>query len=198
MKTSKKCLNRITIALFVANLYLFSSVLTAQIQGIYFTADDFTHNKLSFAKGENKKCKIHIHDYLFNAHIKVTCGDSVYNFNKDSVFGFKDGDGISHRFFNKEVYTILNPTENILLYKVMVSAKTKYDPAVYSYRFSKDAYSPLYSLRTKNLEACFETNKIFIELLDVHFKNDGELLEYDDIHKMYKLNRLIELSKDQK
>ncbi len=197
MKTSKTCLSRITIVLFVAKIYFFSALLTAQVQGLYLTAYDFSNHKLSFAKGENKKYKIKIHDYSFHAHIKVTCGDSVYHFSKDSVFGYRENE-VTHRFYKGDTYSILNPAENILIYKLMVSAKTKYEAAVYSYHFSKDANSPIYSLTTKNLEACFETNTSFIKLMDVHFKSDRELLEYDNIHKMYKINRLLELSKNEK
>lgn len=197
MKTSKTCLSRMTIALFVAKIYFFSTLLTAQVNGLYLTGNDFKNHKLRFTKEENKKCKIKIHDYSFHAHIKVTYGDSVYHFSKDSVYGYIE-DEIPHRFFKKDTYAILNPTETILIYKLMVSAKTKYDEAVYSYYFSKDANSPIYPLTTKNLEVCFETNTAFIKLMDVHFNSDRDLLEYDNIHKMYKINRLLELSKTEK
>jgi len=194
MKTSKKSLKRILIALFGAMFCLFNSSIMAQAQGIYISAADFKTNKLSFGDEKLKKCKIKLHEFSYKHPVKVSCGDSVFSFSKDSIYGYKDKEGISHRFFNKNVFEILNPGEAILLYKILVCPKTKYDQAKYEYFFSKDVNSPIVALILNNLEANFETNKTFVELLDVHFKNNEELLMYDSIHKMYKINHLLELS----
>lgn len=36
---------------------------------------------------------------------------------------------------------------------------------------------------------------LFNVLLEVYFQNDNELIEYDNLHKIYILNRIYELSK---
>ena len=199
MKTRRKTLYWNFIALIVVKFSLFSSLLTAQsVQGIYLSADDFTSNKLSFEKGSSKKYKIKLHSLSFKSPIKITWGDSIIHLNKDSVFGYKDHDGTSYRFFNKTVFTMMNPGANILLYKVMSAAKTKYEEATYSYYYSKDVNSPVMSLTLRNLENTFSDNKVFVDFLEVHFRNNDELLEYDSNHRMYKINHLLELSKNQK
>src|ERR1700756_5326993 len=116
MKTRKKTLYGITIALTVAISCLFNSVVSAQsTQGIYLSAADFANNKLSYEHGSAGNCKIKIHDGSFNSPIKITCGETVLHLSKNSVYGFKDHENISHRFYNKAVYEIINPGANIVL-----------------------------------------------------------------------------------
>ena len=197
MKTRKKPLYGIVIVLILIQLGLMHTKLRAQsVQGIYLSANDFINNKLSYTKNEN--CKIKMHSAFFNSHIKITCGETSLELSKDSVFGFKDRENISQRFYNKKVYEVINPGANILVYKIKVTGKTKYEPATYNYYFSKEAKSPVLPLTIKNLETSFSENQMFIDFLEVHFKTDGDLLEYDTNHAMYKVNYLLELSKNQK
>jgi hypothetical protein len=199
MKTRKKPLYGIAIVLILIQLGLLHTELRAQsVQGIYLSANDFTNNKLSYDKNVNENCKIKMHSASFNSHIKIICGETSLELSKDSVFGFKDRENISHRFYNKKVYEVMNPGANILVYKIKVTGKTKYEPATYNYYFSKEAKSPVLPLTIKNLEASFSDNQMFIDFLEVHFKTDGDLLEYDINHAMYKVNYLLELSKNQK
>lgn len=196
MKTRKKTLCKYFIALIVVKFCLFSPLIKAQsVLGIYLSSTDFTSNNLWFKKGVNKKCKIKMHNLSFKLPIKITCGDSILQLSKDSVYGYKDAENSSYRFFNKKTYTIMNPGETILLYKLISVVKTKYEEPTYSYYFSKDASSLVLPLNLNNIENTFGSNKMFIDFLEVHFKNDNELLEYDSNHKIYKINRLLELSK---
>ncbi len=193
MKTNRNCLTRIFIALIVTVCY--NSLQAQKAQGLYMLASDFISHKLSFSTNEHTHCKIKLHNLSIRSNIKITRGDSVFQFSKDSVYGFKDHEGISHRFFNKTVYAIINPDETILLYRVLAAGKTKYEAETYGYYFSKDAASPVLPLRMGELERSFSDNNVFVDFLEVHFKNDGELLEFDQNHKMYKLNHLLQLSK---
>jgi hypothetical protein len=162
MKTRQKPLYGMVIALTVLKLCFFGTTLTAQsTQGIYLSGNDFVNNKLSYTHSEN--CKVKIRDGAFNSYIKVTCGETVLHLSKDSVFGYRDHENVSHRFFNKTIYEVINQGANILLYKLMTSAKTKYQEAVYGYYFSKDAFSPILSLTINNLENSFQENKTFID-----------------------------------
>jgi hypothetical protein len=199
MKTRKKPLYGIVIAFTLMQLGIFNSELKAQnALGIYLSANDFANNKLSYEKNSNEKCKIKIHSASFNSHIKVTCGETTLQFSKDSIFGYKDHENIAHRFYDKKVYEVMNPGANILVYKIRIAGKTKYEQATYNYYFSKEAKAPILPLTIKNLETSFSENQMFIDFLEVHFKTDGDLLEYDTNHVMYKVNYLLELSKNQK
>ena len=72
----------------------------------------------------------------------------------------------------------------------------KNQPVQVTYYFSKDAGSAIFPLTMKNVEQAFSDNKAFQELLEIHFKKDNELTDYDTTHKKYELNRLLELSKN--
>jgi hypothetical protein len=160
--------------------------------GIYLSAKDFTDCKLSHS-GQNSKIKVH--ETFKKDIVEVKCNDSLLTFKKKDIFGYRDKNGQSYRFSQDVVYPILNPCETIVLYKKTTGMDTKSSEAVDTYYFSKDAFSSIIPLSLRNLESTFANNKTFVELLEVHFADNSNLLEYDNIHKMYKLNRLLELSK---
>lgn len=195
MKTSVNSLSRISIVLTVAIIYLSGSFVMAQrATGIYLTTDDFMNNKLSYTNFENRRCKIRLRDISFKLPIKITCGDSTLRLKKDSIYGYKDCEGGLHRLFSKQVYTIVSLDSNIQLYRVMTSGKTKYETPSYDYYFSRTPASPVYLLSFRNIERIYVDNNKFCEFIEMHFSADTELLEYDDWHKTYKINRLLELS----
>ncbi|MGZ3865495.1 MAG: hypothetical protein ACXVC6_02175 [Bacteroidia bacterium] len=198
MKTRQKHLYRIFLALFLVKMVLFADEIYAQpARGIYLNASDFILNKLSYASVSDKNCKIKIRALSFHKSIKIVCGDSVMHISKDSVYGYRDRENISHRFYNKVVYEVLNPREDILLYRIMISGKTKYEEAVFNYYFSKNAHAAVLPLTLGNIETSFGENKLFIDFIETYFKTDEELVEFDPLHKKYKLNRLLELSKNE-
>ncbi len=196
MKTNVKSLYWIYFAL----MFLFFGALQAQqITGIYLSGADFNSNKMAFSKEKKKKCKIKLHDFSYKNYVTVKYCDSVYTFKKDSIFGYKDNSGVSHRFYGKDIYPIVNQGEQILLYRVeKVTGDTKNRQVYINYYFSKDANSPILPLTINYLERAFSDNKSFSELLEIHFGSSSDLMEYDSLHKMHKINRLLELSKTHK
>jgi hypothetical protein len=199
METRKNYLLRISMAIIITMVYLFNFCLVAQKPlGIYLSANDFITNKLFFVKNENRKCKIRLHDYSFNSKMKIICGHNIYKLCKDSVFGYLDWQGLPYRFYNKTNYLILNTDTNVVLYRHLVSSGSKYKDAVYSYHFSADISTSIFPLTINDLENCFKTNIEFVRMLEIYFKNDDELLQYYNLHNQYKINRLFQLSKNQK
>lgn len=195
MKTSIKSLSRISIALTVAIIYLSGSLVIAQkASGIYITANDFTNNKLSFTRLENKKFKIRLHGISFKLPIKIVCGDSILRLKKDSVYGYRDSEGGKHRFFKDEAYAVVKGDSNIVIYKILISGKSKYGEAFYTYFFSRNDRSPIYLLSLRNIEMIYKENRKFCEFVEIHFKSDNELFEYDHLHTTFKINRLLALS----
>ena len=62
------------------------------------------------------------------------------------------------------------------------------------YYFSTNVSAALQDLTKANLKAAFPNNHKFHDALDANFKEDKELINYDDFHKMYKVNRLLQNS----
>jgi hypothetical protein len=161
--------------------------------GIYKTAADFLQRKLSYAI--NYKTEKHtINDnILFNDDkIKVKHAGQTYTLLKSETYGYKDMKGNEFRFVDKKEYKILNPGEPLLIYVYQHLAHSpkeaeKYPPM---YFFSVDAASAPVNLTKSNLKNAFPNDHEFHDALDAQFKEDKELITYDDFHKMYKLNHI--------
>lgn len=164
-------------------------------QGIFLNADDFRAQKLTHASVHTH---IKLHEVFKKKIVEVKVRDSSYIYKKASIFGYRDKEGISCRFFNDEIFPILNPNETILIYRLDTAIPSKGLTKTYSYYFSADATRAVFPLLIANLEKEFKGNKAFLNLLEVHFSNSSDLSEYDPVHKMYKLNRLLELAENEK
>ena len=180
-------------------IFGFSSVLVAQqgTQGVYLTADDFKSNKISYANNQsNEKYKLHLNEFFNSPTIKIIKGDKIIKLKKDSIFGYHDKNNQSIRFYNKEEYTIINSSDNILMYiKSSVEGDLKNRHLVTKYYFSVDANSPIYPLTKHNLKTSYYNNASFLKLMDVYFYNDNDLITYDYQSKSYNLNRIYTNSK---
>jgi hypothetical protein len=193
-----KHLNRVLIV-FILLMSMKIQLSAQQISGIYMNGNDFNSGRLSFAKAKGKKCRVRLHESLYRPVIHIKYCDSEYSFNKDSVFGYRDLQGNDHRFYNKEIYQVLNRGEEILIYKIEKTVGGLKNPVeIVNYYFSINANSPVYLLTARNLERCFQDNRLFLEYIEVHFRSDNDLMEYDTIHNKYKLNSLLELSRKSK
>ena len=176
-----------TYALLFSLLLVTESICSQD--GIYLTSEDFLKNKMSYAKA-----KIKTHEFFRKEFIEVIYRDSLIKLSKKNVFGYKDHKNTS-RFFGTSVLEIINPGERILLYKKTSGTGLKNSPFSETYYFSKDAGSDVQALTISNIEDAFPENHEFIKLVGLSFHNDNELTDYDTTHSMYRLNRLLKLTK---
>lgn len=186
-----KSLNYILIQI----ICLFSGLAHAQNngRGIYLTSENFLSHKVSLA---SKHTRIKLHEIVNKELVVIKTKDSTSTFFKDSIFGYQDKEGNSFRFYNGEIYPIINPTETILIYKVSNGPVQKGQTKTYSYFFSKDVHSKIYPLKMNYILDEFNSNKPFTNILETHFNNTSNLLEYDDVHKVFKINRLLQITKN--
>ena len=179
------------------------SILSASAQrdssGIYKTTEDFQQRRLSYAINcKTEKHKINPNVFFKVAVVKVKHQGTTYTFKKSEVFGYRTCDGKEYKFVDDKEYSILNPTEPLIIYMYQHPAhsgkdvsKGMYQP---QYFFSKDASSPLQDFTKANLKAAFPGNHKFHDALDANFKEDKDLVNYDNFHKIYKINRLYSSS----
>jgi hypothetical protein len=162
--------------------------------GVYASAEDFTRQQLTLAIDcKTEKHKIKLNDFASKPYIEVIHQGKPHRFEKSQIFGFRLCDGKVFRFVDGRHYRLLNPTEQILLYKEEIPAMGK-NPGKTSYYFSKGAALPVMPLTLQNLKAGFADNHAFHDALDAQFKTDEGLAAYDSYHKMYKINHLLESS----
>jgi hypothetical protein len=90
-------------------------------------------------------------------------------------------------------YKVINNGEAILIYKHADPSHPpkeaeKYAPTYFFVTSSSDELMPLSKM---NLKKAFPVNHPFHDALDENFKEDKELINYDEFHKMYKINWLL-------
>jgi hypothetical protein len=61
---------------------------------------------------------------------------------------------------------------------------------VAGYFFSKTANGEIIPLTIMNLKRQFPTNTKFLDIIDMNFKYDDDLIAFDDVHKMLRINHL--------
>lgn len=173
---------------------LFSGLAHAQNngRGIYLSSEDFLSHNVTFA---SKHTRIKLNEIVNKEVVVIKTKDSTYTYFKDSIFGYQDNEGNSFRFYNGKTYPIINPTETILIYKVSNGPVQKGQTKLYSYFFSKDAHSKICPLQMNYILDEFNDNKAFTNTIETHFNNTDNLLEYDETHHIYKINRLLEIIK---
>ncbi len=127
--------------------------------GIYKTAEDFQNRKLSYAinyKTEKHKIK---NNLLFNnAEIKVIHEGTTYTLDKSNTYGYRSTKGEEYRFVDNKEYKILNPGEQIIIYKYVEVKPGKEIVKVDNYFFSTDAASAPQSLTKANIKVAFPDN----------------------------------------
>ena len=162
----------------------------AQNSGVYLSAADFASGKLTYEINcSTEKHKIQLNEFLNQDYITVVHDKQSHKLPKKEIFGYKDCDNITYRFAEKSHYVILNPTEEILLYKHTIEG-AKNQKAEIHYYFSVSGAGQVQSLTLMNLKNAFRGNHRLHDALDAEFKSDAELAQYDSFHKMYKINRL--------
>ena len=63
-----------------------------------------------------------------------------------------------------------------------------------TYFFSVGPNGDILPLTILNLKKAFPDNHTFHDFLDMSFRHDSDLTRYDNFHKMFKVNRLLEAS----
>jgi len=63
-----------------------------------------------------------------------------------------------------------------------------------AYFFSVGRTGEILPLTILNLKKAFPDNHAFHDSLDANFKNDAQLTKFDDFHRMFKVNRLLQAS----
>lgn len=158
--------------------------------GIYLSYSDYLNKTLSFSNKESKKYKLTIHPIFKTSFITVHKDKETWNFKKDSIFGYQKGDE-SFRFYLISEYKIIQSFNDFFIYSKLSFPKGKGSLQETHYYFSKERNSPILELTRMNLKTSFSTNSSLHDLLDQNFKNDSDLINYDEFYREYKLIRIL-------
>jgi hypothetical protein len=100
-------------------------------------------------------------------------------------------DARNYRVVGTDRYQILE-TKTVSIYSLDVLVRK--GASEKTYFFSIGPNGDVLPLTILNLKKAFPENHRFHDLLDMSFKHDSDLTKYDDFHKMFKVNRLLEAS----
>ena len=103
-------------------------------------------------------------------------------------------EGLTSKTATKEKgFSTLNPSEVIIIYKHSAGAYApkQAEKNVPTYFFTTQTSDALQPLTKTKLKEAFPTNHPFHDALDATFREDKELILYDDFHKMYKVSHLL-------
>ena len=98
-------------------------------------------------------------------------------------------DARNYRVVGSDRYQVLEAKALYIYSLDVLVRKGTFDKA---YFFSVGPNGDLLPLTILNLKKQFPDNHAFHDLLDMWFKHDSDLTRYDQFHKMFKVNRLLE------
>ncbi len=171
---------------------------TSRTSGVYLTAADYQNGRLGF-EGDcaSKAHKLEVHDVWNKPYIDVKHDSEKHRYSKSDVFGFRACDGRDYRFGSKLEYQILEPKELYIYGREISVSQGRTYRTVHEYYFSVGANGQIQSLAVGNLKQAFPQNHLFHDWLDATFGAGQDVAEYDEFHKMFKVNRLLIASRGQ-
>ena len=160
----------------------------ATTSGVYLTADDFARGALTSEDERGSSHKMLLHDSIFGkSYIEVIHNGEARRYEKNEIWGFRDFDGKSYRFVDKEAYEV-REAEKLVIYtkeEFATGRKGRTEPAYY---FSVGVAGSVVPLTATNLKTAFPENHRFHDYLDMMI---GDVTQFDKFHNVYKVNHLL-------
>jgi len=175
------------------DVVVLSQTAIPQMSGVYMTAADYKDGRISFEGDcKSKSHRLELHDVLDKPYIDVTHETKKQRYSKSSLYGFRACDGHDYRFNSNLEYQILESRDLYIYMREMQKVSGKGMPqTTRQYFFSLGPDSQIFPLTLENLKQSFPDNHRFHDLLDANFGAGQPLEQYDEFHKMFKINRLL-------
>ncbi len=171
-------------------LFSFYSFSQKKEIGVFLSYSDYQENTLSFSNKGSKNYKLRIHPIFKTSFITIQKDKETFNHKKDSIYGYQKGEE-AFRFYNQSEYKIVQSLNDFFIYSKLSFPKGKGSIQETHYFFSKETNSPIFKLTRMNLKTSFPKNSKFHDLLDQNFKNDSDLINFDEFYREYKLIRIL-------
>lgn len=170
---------------------------SGKTSGVYRSAADYKEARLSY-EGDCRSTahRLELHDVLHKKYIHVTHEGEKRRYEKDDLFGFRACNGRDYRFASNLEYQILETKELYIYTREVLVSHGRGSHGVRKYFFSVGPENPVLALTLENLGAVFPDNRKFHDSLDEAFGTGQKLSEYDDVHKMFKVNQLLAASRE--
>jgi hypothetical protein len=191
---------KISKIIFALILFAISeSGLRAQVKketaaGLFVTASDFQQQKLTYQVDcNNPNDKIKANTFFGSSTGYVLCNGEKHIFNKKDVYGYRNCQNKSYRFYNGDAYQLMDTLYFYIYYKYAPAESPKGREMIKKdeYFFSVLPDGVLQALTIENLKNAFPDNHNFHYSIDANFKLDRDLMAYDKFQKCYKIKYLF-------
>ena len=183
------------VAIMTFGLFIKSNAQN-QSAGLYLTYNDYLNNKLSYTMvdGSSNANKINLHEFLDGANVTVSSNGKKQVFAKNELFGYHDSNNNDCRFFNKEVYRIIDTTGFYIYTADKLVQQGKGFKAAKVYYFSKKGNDEILTLTPENIAMAFPGNHMFRLMVDAEFKSGVNIGAYDQVSNNYKIKEIYTAS----
>lgn len=165
-----------------------------RMSGVYPTSIDYQKGRLEFEGPCGTKLqKIEVHNVLNKPYIDLIRGTQEQRLFKNRLFGFHACDGGYYRFDANLEYRLLEAGEAYIYVRETHFGRYQ-SGRVSTYYFSVGSDGEIFSLTTNNLKQEFPNNSVFCDSLDVTINPRQRIEQYDEAHKMFKVNYLLKAS----
>lgn len=168
------------------------------LAGIYRTYQDFTEGKLSYnIDCSREKQKIRLHAFMQKPFLDVFYKGEKIRLLKAELFGYQDCEGNVFRFYCNQEYQLAE-IRDLSIYFIddnVPTGASYVHERVFYFCFKPDG--PLMPLTLQNLQTAFLNNRKFLGLLNNKITKESDLWEYDELRRIFMVNHLYALSKQQ-
>jgi hypothetical protein len=160
---------------------------TKENSGIYLNELDYKAGKLSYILSINNKMLIN--EFLGGRNVSLIYRGNKVNLAKSEIYGYRRNNR-DFRFYLNEAYLILD-TAGFVLYShpKLVQQGKGYKP-VDKYFYSISTSATVSELTIGNLWKSFPDQPGFRYTLQSNFREDGDLVQYDEQTRQYKIKYL--------
>ena len=184
------------VTAYAAMVIVGASSLFAQKSGVFKSYADYTSGKMEYGIDCAKEThKIKLNDFWGKDFITVIHDGKPYDLKKAETWGFQLCDEKIVRFQGKEDFEASDKGILWIYSKQHAehgNPKTGGHKTITDYYFSKGGDGEIKTLTLLNLKAAFPDNHKLHDAIDGDFKTDESLGEFDQFHKMYKINHFLE------
>ena len=191
MKTFLKSV--LFIMLLISQLHTKAQAFSKAKYGIYVSADDYKHNKLSYGfDSANRNNRLVLYGTFGSSKIQIISNGEKKSFARNEIYGYRNN-GMNYRVFNSEDFLIVDTADFFIYSQLHQVREMKWQSQKQTvYFFSVNANSNVEPLTRVNVENAFQYNEQFDHYLASTFKKDDELVAYDKRLKKYRLKYLYE------
>lgn len=164
----------------------------AHQSGVYITPADFEAGRLADAIACESESQPVRPDAFSGTTVVAMPGRSrETRYAKADIFGFRACDGTEVRFVRGASFRLVRaPPLYLYEHAYRVPTGKGGSRLIVDYAFSTTAADSVRSLTLDAMKRAYPENHRFHDLLDLAFRRDDELIQYDDFHHAYRVARL--------